>query len=118
MKEVTYKVDIKVPEATELQSLENKSLVRYIYVGVPRPEYVKQYGRETRIQLNDQFADVNEIRTYVEEQRNAMDEDEQGMLTISIKADRETQMGIITDIKQELRQAQALKINYAAIQAD
>ncbi|MCQ2329830.1 MAG: biopolymer transporter ExbD [Paludibacteraceae bacterium] len=116
MKEVTYNVDIKVPEATELQSLEKKSLVRYIYVGVPRHEFIKQYGRETRIQLNDQFAEVSEIRSYVEDERNAMNEDEQGLLTISIKADKETQMGIITDIKQELRQAQALKISYAAIQ--
>lgn len=116
MKEVTYNVDIKVPEATELQSLEKKSLVRYIYVGVPRHEFIKQYGRETRIQLNDQFAEVNEIRSYIEDERNAMDEDEQGLMTVSIKADKETQMGIITDIKQELRQAQALKISYAAIQ--
>lgn len=116
MKEVTYNVDIKVPEATELQSLEKKSLVRYIYVGMPRHEFIKQYGRETRIQLNDQFAEVSEIRSYVEDERNAMNEDEQGLLTISIKADKETQMGIITDIKQELRQAQALKISYAAIQ--
>lgn len=116
MKEVTYNVDIKVPEATELQSLEKKSLVRYIYVGVPRHEFIKQYGRETRIQLNDQFAEVSEIRSYIEDERNAMDEDEQGLLTVSIKADKETQMGIITDIKQELRQAQALKISYAAIQ--
>lgn len=114
MKEVTYKVDIKVPEATELQSLDKKSLVRYIYVGVPRHEYVKHYGRETRVQLDDAFAEVSEIRSYIEEERNAMKEEEQGLLTISIKADRETQMGIITDIKQELRQAQALKINYAA----
>lgn len=116
MKEVTYNVDIKVPEATELQSLEKKSLVRYIYVGVPRHEFIKQYGRETRIQLNDQFAEVSEIRSYIEDERNAMDEDEQGLMTVSIKADKETQMGIITDIKQELRQAQALKISYAAIQ--
>ena len=116
MKEVTYKVDIKVPEATELQSLEKKSLVRYIYVGCPKREYVKHYGRETRIQLDDAFAEVSEVGGFIEEERNAMKEEEQGLLTVSIKADSETQMGIITDIKQELRQAQALKINYAAMQ--
>lgn len=116
MKEVTYKVDIHNPEATELQSLEKKSLVRYIYVGVPKREFVKHYGSETRIQIDDAFAEIAEIRPYVEAERSAMKEEEQGLLTISIKADRETQMGIITDIKQELRKAQALKINYAAIQ--
>ena len=116
MKEVTYKVNIRVPEATELQKLEKKSLVRYIYVGEPRPEFQKQYGKETRIQLDDSFAELNEIEMFIENERNAMKENEQGLLTVSIKADKETKMGIITDIKQALRRAQALKINYAAVQ--
>ncbi len=116
IKEVTYKVNIRVPEATELQKLEKKSLVRYIYVGEPRPEFQKQYGKETRIQLDDSFAELNEIEMFIENERNAMKENEQGLLTVSIKADKETKMGIITDIKQALRRAQALKINYAAVQ--
>ena len=116
IKEVTYKVNIRVPEATELQKLEKKSLVRYIYVGEPRPEFQKQYGKETRIQLDDSFGELNEIEMFIENERNAMKENEQGLLTVSIKADKETKMGIITDIKQALRRAQALKINYAAVQ--
>ena len=116
IKEVTYKVNIRVPEATELQKLEKKSLVRYIYVGEPRPEFQKQCGKETRIQLDDSFAELNEIEMFIENERNAMKENEQGLLTVSIKADKETKMGIITDIKQALRRAQALKINYAAVQ--
>lgn len=116
IKEVTYKVNIRVPEATELQKLEKKSLVRYIYVGEPRPEFQKQYGKETRIQLDDSFAELNQIEMFIENERNAMKENEQGLLTVSIKADKETKMGIITDIKQALRRAQALKINYAAVQ--
>ena len=116
IKEVTYKVNIRVPEATELQKLEKKSLVRYIYVGEPRPEFQKQYVKETRIQLDDSFAELNEIEMFIENERNAMKENEQGLLTVSIKADKETKMGIITDIKQALRRAQALKINYAAVQ--
>ena len=96
--------------------MEKKSLVRYIYVGEPRPEFQKQYGKETRIQLDDSFAELNEIEMFIENERNAMKENEQGLLTVSIKADKETKMGIITDIKQALRRAQALKINYAAVQ--
>ena len=45
-----------------------------------------------------------------------MNESEQGLMTVSIKADKETRMGIIADIKQELRKAYALKISYAATQ--
>ena len=116
MKEVTYKVDVKVPEATELQKLEKKSLTRYIYVGTPMKEYQKMYGKESRVQLDDAFADIAEIEMFIENERNAMKESDQGLLTVSIKADKDTKMGIITDIKQALRRAQALKINYAATQ--
>ena len=114
MKEVTYKVDVKVPEATELQKLEKKSLTRYIYVGTPMKEYQKMYGKESRVQLDDALAEISEIEMFIENERNAMKESDQGLLTVSIKADKDTKMGIITDIKQALRRAQALKINYAA----
>lgn len=116
MKEVTYKVVISNPSATELTKLEKKSLVRYVYVGSPTMEFRKQYGAETRIQLDDAFADKNEIGDYIINERSAMRESDQGMMIVSIKADKETRMGVIADIKQELRRAYALKISYAATQ--
>ena len=116
MKEVTYKVSIQNPSATELTKLEKKSLVRYIYVGTPTKEFQKAFGSETRIQLDDAFADKSEIADYIINERSAMNESEQGLMTVSIKADKETRMGIIADIKQELRKAYALKISYAATQ--
>ena len=116
MKEVSYKVQIQNPAATELTKLEKKSLVRYIYVGTPTKEFQKAFGSETRIQLDDAFADKSEIADYIINERSAMNESEQGLRTVSIKADKETRMGIIADIKQELRKAYALKISYAATQ--
>lgn len=114
MKEVTYMVDIKVPEATELQKLEKKSLVKYIYVGQPRRDLQRQFGSETRMQLDDSFGDVSQLEEYISQERSSMKESDQGQMTVSIKADQATKMGIITDIKQALRRAYALKINYAA----
>lgn len=116
MKEVEMMVKITAPEATELQSLEKKSRVRYVYVGVPRDQYTKVFGKETRIQLEDAFADVSQLEEFVVNERESMSEEDQPYMTISIKADKETQMGIITDIKQALRRAYALKISYAAAQ--
>ena len=116
MKEVTYKVSFTPPTATELTKLEKKSLVRYIYVGTPTAEFRKQYGAETRIQLDDAFADKSEIGDFIINERSAMNEQDQGLMTVSIKADKETRMGVISDIKQELRRAYALKISYAATQ--
>lgn len=114
MKEVDYMVNINVPQATELQKLDNKSLIRYVYVGVPQKMYQKQYGTDTRIQLDDAITDVSQLQQYVLREREAMNEDDQDKMTVAIKADRETKMGIITDIKQALRRAYALKINYEA----
>lgn len=41
MREVTLKVEFKVPQATELEKLEKKSLVTFIYVGNLLPNFVR-----------------------------------------------------------------------------
>lgn len=116
MREVTLKVQFRVPQGTELQKLEKKSLVTFIYVGKPTAEFIGKMGSESRLQLNDSFAEVSEIEDYITRERSSMKEEDQPFMTVSIKADRETKMGIVTDMKQALRNAQALKINYSATQ--
>ena len=111
MREVTLIVKVIAPEATEVQKLEKKSLVSYIYVGVPLKT---QFGTESRIQLNDAFANPSDIAEFVAAEREARDENDRKFLTTSIKADKDTRMGVITDIKQELRKAGAFKINYSS----
>ena len=71
------------------------------------------YGTKARIQLNDSFATVDDIPQYITAERTARDEKEVPFMTTSIKADHNTKMGIVTDVKQELRKANALKINYS-----
>jgi biopolymer transport protein ExbD len=112
MRETTLLVKIKLPEATEVQKLERKSLVSFIYVGEPVKSSL--YGSESRIQLNDQFATVSDIQEFIAREREARDEVDRKFLTTSIKADKLTRMGVVTDIKQELRKAGAFKINYSS----
>ncbi len=114
MREQSLKVKILVPDATEIKKLEKKSLVSYINIGVPFPSMQKLYGSEPRIQLNDQFATTDDIRDFVSSEREQMDENEQKQMTVSLKIDRHTKMGIVTKVKQELRKASALKINYSS----
>jgi biopolymer transport protein ExbD len=116
MKEVDLKVRVRSPEATELSKLERKSLVTYIYVGVPNRQYQGRYGTEPRIQLNDQFANVDDIQSYIVQERESLKEIDRPSMRVSIKADYDCPMGIITDVKQALRRAQALGINYSARQ--
>jgi len=111
MRETTLIVRVVLPDATEVQKLERKSLVSYIYIGPPLRSQV--YGTESRIQLNDRFATVKDIQNYVISEREARDEADRGLLTTSLKVDEEVRMGVVTDVKQELRQVGAFRINYS-----
>lgn len=111
MRETTPLVKTKLPKATEIQKLEKKSWVSYINVGPPMNQ--AKYGTAPRIQLNDEFADKNDIIPWVETEKESRDERVIPYLTWSLKVDQSVKMGIVTDIKQELRKANALKINYS-----
>ena len=117
MREVDLNVDIMVPAAKEITKLEKKDLVSNIYVGVPMRKFVKTYGTEPRIQLNDQFATVEDIQAFISTERESRKEELRNKLTTSLKVDQYTKMGIITDIKQELRKASSLKLNYSTREA-
>ena len=117
MRSSEVKVRVKLPEATEVAKLERKDLAAYIYIGSPTQQYQNQYGTESRIQLNDSFKTTNDIRDFIAAERDAMSEADRQLMTVSIKADEDVRMGIITDVKQELRRCSALKIMYAARKA-
>lgn len=114
IRDASLKVKIVAPNATEIQKLEKKSLVSYIYVGPPATSALRAtYGTEPRIQLNDAYANVSDLAEFIEKEREARDEAERNKLTTSLKVDKDTKMGLVTDIKQELRKMNALKINYS-----
>ena len=113
MREVTLKVKISPPDATEVKKLEKKSLVSYIYIGPPIEALKDIYGSEPRIQLNDTYAVVEDLGEYIIAEREARDEREIPFMTTSLKVDKDTKMGIISDVKQKLRELNALKINYS-----
>ena len=114
MRETSLKVRISPPNASEIKKLEKKSLVSFIYVGQPIMGLQKIYGTEPRIQLNDVFATTDDIRDFISSEREQMDEVQQKQMTVSLKIDKDTKMGVVVDIKQELRKASALKINYSS----
>ena len=84
----------------------------YIYAGKPNSGYQAQYGTEARIQLNDKFSEVSDIPAFIYAERESKREEVRPFLTTALKVDKETNMGIVGDIKQELRKVNALKINY------
>jgi len=114
MRETENKVSVKLPEATEVAKLERKDLSSYINIGSPVKHLQAQYGTDARIQLNDSFKSVDDIRDFIAAERDAMSEADRQFMTVSIRADENVRMGIVTDVKQELRRCSALKIMYAA----
>ncbi|MCF0176010.1 MAG: biopolymer transporter ExbD [Bacteroidales bacterium] len=114
MRDTENKVKVVLPEATEIAKLERKDLTSYINIGTPIPSLQMTYGTDARIQLNDSFKTVDDIRDFIASERDAMNEAERSLMTVSIKADKDVRMGIISDVKQELRRCSALKIMYAA----
>ena len=111
-------VMVKLPEATEIAKLERKDLASYIMIGSPTRDKQAQYGTDARIQLNDSFKTVDDIRDFIAAERESKSEADRQFMTVSIKADENVRMGIISDVKQELRRCPALKIMYAARRAE
>ncbi len=108
MKDSDLKVVQTLPKATETKKLEQKKLVSYIYVG-------KLKGKKGDfIQLNDKLASIKDIQNFILDKRTKVTESELPRLTTSIKADINNEVGTIFDIKTELREVDALKINYSA----
>ena len=110
MRETELKIKApKLPQADQVKKLEKKSLVSYIYVGKSKDGKVKG----DLIQLNDKISDVSQIQSFIFAERAKHSEAEIPLLTTSIKADMNANVGTITDIKQELREINALKVNYS-----
>ena len=118
MKDSSLKVENVLPNANEIKKLEKKDRVIYIYVGKPTQEFQKVFGTESKIQLNDKFADPSAVGDYILAERAKKSQELQNVLTTALKVDKNANMGLISDIKQELRKVNALKVNYTTYEGD
>lgn len=114
LRDSELKVQVNTPNATELTKLEEKSLVNYIYVGRPTKAFQEVYGNKPRIQLGDKFARVEDIPLFLEKHRVTVTEAKRPQITSSLRVDGEVTMGIVQDVKTQLRKSNQLKINYSA----
>ncbi|GAA0871520.1 biopolymer transporter ExbD [Gangjinia marincola] len=112
MRQNTLMIKNTLPYADQTEKLDKKDMIMYIYAGKPSDRYKASAGTEARIQLNDKFATVEEVKAFIFAERASKREELIPYLTTALKVDEETNMGLVSDIKQELREAEALKINY------
>ena len=114
MRDQELLVKYQLPEATEVQKLEKKQLVSFIHIGPPSVAMTPKFGTGPRIQLNDSYRQPKDIGDFIAAERDKLNESDRAQMTVCLKADRATLMGTVTDVKQELRKASALKISYAS----
>jgi len=118
MKDTALKVENTLPNATEIKKMERKDRIIYIHVGKPTGKFATMFGKEPKIQLNDKYANVEDVGPYVLAEIAKRPEHLHKFMTISLKVDKNANMGLISDVKQELRRVHALKINYTTYDAD
>jgi biopolymer transport protein ExbD len=99
LKEVDVYVQYKLPEAEAIEKIENKRLISYIWV-----------GKNGKIQLNDTIVEVEEIQEIMYKKRVELPN-----VIVSLRIDKESDMGVVTDIQQALRKASTLRINYSSM---
>lgn len=118
LRDTELKVQVNTPFATELTKLEKKSLVNFLYIGKPGPEFQDLYGSKPRLQLGDKFSNVTDIPLFLEKHKVKVPEAQRDAITSSLKVDGKVTMGIVQDVKTELRKSGQQKVNYSAKRRD
>lgn len=107
LREVTLQVQVNFTQAENIEKIEQKRLVSYIYIG-PEKLSGNRLG-ETRVQIDDSLIeDLAAIRNLMYDKLQ-----EQPKLIVSLRVDEDSEFGIVTDVEQELRKAGTLRINYS-----
>jgi biopolymer transport protein ExbD len=114
LRETEQLVIVDLPDASQAAKIERKDLTSYIYIGSPVLNYQQQMGTNARIQLNDAFREVSDISHFISAERETLKEGDRQFMTTSLKVDKSVRMGIVSDVKQELRRSNALRVSYSA----
>ena len=118
MKDSDLKIENTLPKANQTAKLHKKSFIMYIYAGKPSERYRASLGNTDRIQLGDKISTVADVRNFVIAERATRNSEDEKYLTASLKIDKGVKMGLVQDIKQELRKAEQLKVNYTTTQGN
>lgn len=102
-------VQPELPAGKELVKANSNHLTSNLYIG-------QTTKGETLIQLDEQIVKLDNLKTAAEQRLSPLSDDDAALFTINIRADKNTPMGIINDVKQELRKAGTLNIRYGGVE--
>ena len=88
---------VNIPKAEKIEKLKGKRHTAHIWV-----------SKEGLVSINDRLFAVQDVAKIMYEKRVS-----DPQLIVSLKADEEAKMELISSIHEELREADALKLNYS-----
>jgi biopolymer transport protein ExbD len=107
LRETDIKVRTQLPQAEALTKIDQKRLISKVHIG---PLKRGENQGETAIQIDDAL--IENRRTIRQIMYRKLQE--QPKLIVSLKVDRESEMQVVNEVQQELREANALRINYSS----
>ena len=102
----------KIPTAEQLKQIEEKTLISQISIGMPKES--GKFGSEPRIEADGKLIEIKDIIPFIMKEKDELPTYNRDQIIILLKADEDVPMGIVTDVKQELRKANARRIVFAA----
>ncbi len=111
MKDADQLVEVRLPDATELKKIKNRTDVQNVYIGKPFKSLASTAGSAPRIQINDKFVEMDEVALILKKGTKEKD-------LINLRVDKDVTMGMVTDVKTEFRKAERLRVNYMALQRE
>lgn len=107
LRETDIKVRTELPQAEALTKIDQKRLISKVHIG---PLKRGENEGETAIQIDDALIDNQQAIRQI--MYNKLQEEPR--LIVSLKVDQESEMQIVNEVQQELREANALRINYSS----
>lgn len=101
----------QMPKGDQVEKLKKDRSV-FVYAGKPSDRYQSKFGTEGKIQIGDKYTEVSDLGFALSEARAKLRPELQDKVMVALKVDEETNTGLISDIKQELRELQMYKIIY------
>lgn len=111
LRDTNILVQQQLPKGDQVEKLKKDRSV-FIFAGKPSPRYQSKYGKEGKIQVGDKYTDIKALKAALTESRAKLLPELQSKVMVALKVDEDTNTGLVTDIKQELRELEMYKIIY------
>lgn len=110
MRQSSSLLQVNIPQGQELAQAQHKEAMVYIYIGKTVGDAESDY----QIQVNNQLVKAEQLTEVLQSIREKMPQESQRYAMAMLRADKNTPMRLVKQLKTALRKAQISKIAYVA----